>query len=312
MTTAGTVATYAMDPDAQDVVIAGVRTRVHVTAPEDRTTPTLVMLHGGDVRSLSHATDFSTLWTTSPAVPRLLAFDKPGQGWSFDADALDRGLDPADIVEHLGAVVDRYCAGPVVLLGHSRGALPVMALTLARPELTVGVVLVSSNTLAPPSPLTPADFYPSMYRRGADEELSADYVGREAQGNSLRTDHVADLVEQRWRVARRPGWWESHAERTRLHDEVLRPRLDRMRDDLIARLGTERLDLPSLTVWGADDVSAPEALAPALLDVVRPAFASADYVALSGARHYVYRDRASSFRNHLEAWLDTVPGWGRR
>jgi pimeloyl-ACP methyl ester carboxylesterase len=92
MTTAGTVATFAMDPDAQDVVIAGVRTRVHVTAPEDRTTPTLVMLHGGDVRSLSHATDFSTVWTTSPAVPRLLAFDKPGQGWSFDADALDRGL----------------------------------------------------------------------------------------------------------------------------------------------------------------------------------------------------------------------------
>lgn len=312
MTAPDPVVAHPMGPDGQDVTIAGIPSRVHVTADAEAHAPTLVMLHGGDVRSLSHATDFSTLWRASSAIPRIVAPDKPGQGWSFDPDDLERGLDPVRIVEHLEEVVTRYCRGPVVLLGHSRGALPVMSLVLARPDLVSGVVLVSSNTLAPPSPLTPADFYPTMYRRGADESVSEDYVGREARGNSFRSDHVGDLIEHRRGVAEQRGWWESHAERTRLHDEVLRPRLDRMRDELIGALGVARLDLPTLTLWGAEDVSAPEPLAPALLEVIRPAFASADYVALTGARHYVYRDRAHSFRMHLEAWLDTVPGWGRR
>ncbi len=298
-----------MDRDAHDEDIAGVPTRVYVTDADATDVPTLVLLHGGDVRSLSHATDFSTQWRPSARIPRLLAADKPGQGGSFDVNDLERGLDPAALVEHLDALIRRYCTGPYVVLGHSRGALPAMALTLQRPERLAGLLLVSSNTLAPPSPVTPADFYPTMYRRSPDEELSEDYVGREAAGNSLRSDHVADLVTYRWRVAEQEGWWESHAERTRLHDELLRPRLDAMRDTLIGQLGTERLDVPSLTVWGCDDVSAPEVLGPALQAVIRPAFTRADYVALTGARHYVYRDRAHAFREHVEAWLADVPGW---
>jgi pimeloyl-ACP methyl ester carboxylesterase len=304
----GPVQTFDMAPDVRVETLDGVRTRTFVS-DGDTDRPTVVLLHGGDVRSLSNATDFSTLWGRAGNAPRFVAPDKPGQGGSFTSDDLSLGLDPDGLVAHLEAVVDRYCTGPVVLLGHSRGALPVMGLALARPERIAGLVLVSSNTLAPPSPVTPADFYPTMYRRTPDEPLSDDYVAREASGNSFRSDHVADLVTNRWEVARQPGWWESHAERTRLHDEDLRPRLAAARDALIARLGSIRLDMPVLTFWGSEDVSAPELLGPALQEVLRPAFASSDHLVLSGARHYVYRDRAVAFQHHLNAWLAGVPGW---
>jgi len=302
------VEVYDMTPDVRIETLDGVRTRTFVS-DEDSARPTVVLLHGGDVRSLSNATDFSTLWGPGAQMPRLVAPDKPGQGGSFAADDLSLGLDPDGLISHLEAVVDRYCTGPVVLLGHSRGALPAMGLTLARPERIAGLVLVSSNTLAPPSPVTPADFYPTMYRRSPDEPLSDDYVAREATGNSYRSDHVVDLVANRWEVARQPGWWESHAERTRLHDDDLRPRLAAARDALIARLGSIRLDIPVLTFWGSADVSAPELLGPALQEILRPAFASSDHLVLSSARHYVYRDRAVAFQHHLNAWLADVPGW---
>lgn len=299
---------FDMSPAVRIETLDGIRTRTFVSNGETDQ-PTVVLLHGGDIRSLSNATDFSTLWGGDATLPRLVAPDKPGQGSSFNADDLSLGLDPEGLVAHLEAVLERYCTGPVILLGHSRGALPVMALTLARPERVAGLVLVSSNTLAPPSPVTPTDFYPTMYRRTPDEPLSDDYVGREATGNSYRSDHVADLIANRWEVARQPGWWESHAERTRLHDEDLRPKLAASRDAMIARLGSMRLDIPVLTFWGSQDVSAPEMLGPALQEILRPAFVSSDHLVLSSARHYVYRDRAVAFRHHLTAWLAEVPGW---
>lgn len=304
----GPVQTFDMGPDVHIETLDGVRSRIFVS-DGDSDRPTIVLLHGGDVRSLSNATDFSTLWDRDSNTPRLVAPDKPGQGGSFAAEDLSLGLDPDTLIEHLEAVVDRFCTGPVVLLGHSRGALPVMGLALALPERIAGLVLVSSNTLAPPSPVTPADFYPTMYRRTPGEALTDDYVAREATGNSFRSDHVADLIRNRWEVAHQPGWWESHAERTSLHDEHLRPRLAEARDTMIARLGNSRLDIPVLTFWGSEDVSAPELLGPALQQVLRPAFSTSDHLVLSGARHYVYRDRAVAFRRHLNAWLAGIPGW---
>ncbi len=287
--------------------VRGIATRVHASSPE-AATPTVVMLHGGDPRSLSHSADFSTVWSTTPSRPRLVAYDKPGQGWSFDAADPALGSDAQLLVDHLVGVVEATTTGPVVLLGHSRGALPVVAAALTGHPRLRGVVIVSSNTLAPPSPLTPADFYPRMYATAADGPDDA-YIGREAAENSFDGAHVGDLAAARRPVALQPGWWASRTARHEAHDRVLRPGLEALRERALAGLTAARLPLPVLTLWGLDDVSAPEALAAGLLPILRSGFRSCDYVALSQSRHYVYRDRADAFAGHLDAWLDRLPGW---
>lgn len=127
-------------------VIEGVSTRLYAS-DDNVNAPTLVMVHGGDPRSLSNGTDFSTLWDHAGALPmRLLTYDKPGQGFSFAADDLSLGMSVDQVTEHLRAVLDRYATGPVILLGHSRGALPVLRVVLQTPDRVSAVVTVSSNT----------------------------------------------------------------------------------------------------------------------------------------------------------------------
>ena len=148
-----------MQSDRQRWDIGGVDTCVYDTGPAAGR-PTIVMLHGGDPRSLSSALDWSTIWSPDALGARLVAYDKPGQGLSYSADLHDQAMGAAELCGHLEALLDRLGPGPIVLMGHSRGALPVAEAALRRPERVAGLVLVSSNTLAPPSPQTPADFYP--------------------------------------------------------------------------------------------------------------------------------------------------------
>ena len=266
------------------------------------------MVHGGDPRSLSHSADFSTIWSTSRLRPRLLAYDKPGQGRSFDRRDPTLGSDAEGLVAHLREVVRATTSGPVVLLGHSRGALPVLAVAASGEPRIAGVVIVSSNTLAPPSPSTPADFYPRMYAVGP-EGPGPDYVAREATANSYGSDHLPDLVAGRGPIAEQPGWWGSRAARHAAHDDRLLPGLGQLRSRVLLQLEARPLSVPVLTLWGTEDVSAPESLAVGLLAVLRRGGGRSDYVALTGARHYVYRDRAAAFTAHLEAWLDGLSGW---
>lgn len=298
--------------DAIDDVVMGVRTRVYATGAAPGA-PTLVMVHGGDPRSLSNATDFSTVWDRAalPGAPRLLAYDKPGQGFSFHADEPRLGFDIDALTEHLRAVVDRHTTGPVVLMGHSRGALPVLDLATAAPDGLAGVVVVASNTVAPESELTPRDFYPRAYA-DPPRAPTAEYTTREARMNSYDERHVAGVMaDTRMAIASAPGWWASVADRDAAHATRLLPQFTAARERLLAALDARRVEVPVLTIWGADDVSAPEILGRALHPYLERCFSSADYVVLGKARHYVYRDRAHGFTGVVGAWLaDRVAGAG--
>lgn len=290
-----------MKADRQRWDVAGVTTCVYDTGPSDGR-PTIVMLHGGDPRSLASALDWSSVWSADALGARLVAYDKPGQGRSYPPDLPDDAMGAAGLCAHLDAVLDRVGPGPVVLMGHSRGALPVAEVALRRPERIAGLVLVSSNTLAPPSAETPADFYPGAYA-DPPPRPTAEFVRREPELNSYLTRHVDELVPGRLAAAAENGWWAGLDRRTRVYDTIVRPGLEDLRARVLADIERDGFGVPVLQVWGQNDVSAPVSLAHALFRTIAERTADCTSVVVNRAAHYVYREHPSRFLALLRTFV---------
>lgn len=108
----------------------------------DRPQPTLLLVHGG-----SHGA-----WCWDAVLPlleaqgdRVVALDLPGCG-ADPAPRSDLTLD--DSVDAIIGAVDRIRSGPVVLVGHSIGGMPLPAVAAARPDRIVGLVFIAAIVLA--------------------------------------------------------------------------------------------------------------------------------------------------------------------
>lgn len=283
--------------------VEGLDTCAYDTGPH-HARPTLVMVHGGDVRSLSNARDWTTVWDPEALGCRLIAYDKPGQGLSYAPDLPPWSMTAPGQSQHLRAVVDRSAAGSVILVGHSRGALPVADVALSNPEMVSGVVLVSSNTLAPVSGQTPADFYPRAY---ADPPATPgeEYVRRELDMNSHSREHIdRAIVDHRLRVATHRGWWDDRDKRDALYEQTILPSIRELQDSVLARVRRHGFTMPVMVVWGREDVSAPLALGHALYDAIAAVTPECWAVTVNRAAHYVYRERAEQFTGVVRAFVD--------
>ena len=280
--------------------IAGVRTSVYDSGVRPGR-PAIVMVHGGDPRSLANGLDWSSVWAPDALDARLIAYDKPGQGYSYEPGMAASAAGIPALAAHLEELVEDLDA-PVVLMGHSRGALPVAQLALRRPELIAGLVLVSSNTLAPPSDATPADFYPRAY---ADPPAVLDevYLRREPEMNSVTTAHVdRAFLDGRREPAEQTGWWDDLSHRRRMYDEIV-PAFDAERQQVLAAIRDEGFRMPVLQIWGGGDISAPVVLAHSLFEMVSRRTEDATGVILAGAAHYVYREFPERFLAYLSGFL---------
>ncbi|WP_053204413.1 alpha/beta fold hydrolase [Jiangella muralis] len=293
-----------MQSDRQRWDVGGLATCVYDTGPAEGR-PTIVMVHGGDPRSLASALDWSSIWSAETLGARLVAYDKPGQGRSYAPDLPDRAMGAAGLCDHLDAVVDRVGPGPVVLMGHSRGALPVAEVALRRPDRIAGLVLVSSNTLAPPSPETPADFYPNAYAN-PPARPTIEFVRREPELNSHLTGHVDELVPGRLAAASENGWWSDLDRRTRVYDTIVKQELENLRTRVLAEIERRGFDLPVLQIWGQNDVSAPVSLAHALFRTIAARTADCASVVVNRTAHYVYREHPSRFLAVLRTFVQEL------
>lgn len=300
-----------MQSNRQWWTVGGIGTCVYDTGPAAGR-PTIVMLHGGDPRSLSNAMDWSTIWSPTALGARLVAYDKPGQGLSYSANLPDQAMGAAAICEHLEALLDRVGSQPIALMGHSRGALPVAAMALRRPDRIAGIVLVSSNTLAPPSPHTPADFYPRAYA-APPPEPTPEFIRREPEMNSYLKSHVDELVSGRLSAARENGWWTDLDRRSRVYDTIVKRELQGLRSRVLAEIEQRGFDVPVLQIWGQNDVSAPVSLAHSLFATVSARTLDCTSVVINRSAHYAYREHPSHFTAVLRTFAgELVSGKKRR
>jgi pimeloyl-ACP methyl ester carboxylesterase len=111
--------------------------RLHLTVMgEANGKPTVVLEHGGSGLS----SQWGWVQPEVAAVTRVVAYDRPGLGWS---EAPPEQLDGHEVAQVLHRTLENAgIEGPYVLVGHSLGALLVRTFAEQYPEETVGLVLV--------------------------------------------------------------------------------------------------------------------------------------------------------------------------
>lgn len=286
-------------------VIDGIATTTYAAAPPQGRPVTLIMVHGGDPRSLSNALDWSTIWEPEVVGAGLFAYDKPGQGRSYSSLMPPSAVGARHLSRHLERILES-ARGPLVLMGHSRGALLTADVALRRPDLIEALVLVSSNTLAPHSAATPKGFYPKAYEDPPQAPESW-YIRREPEMNSYSSEHINDaFIAGRYHAALENGWWDDLGRRSRLYRDVAQPTLKRMQDRVLGQLDATGFAMPVLQIWGHQDVSAPVALGHALFERIAVHDGDATSIVINHSGHYVYREQANRFMAVLGAFIRTI------
>ena len=142
-----TQAEAAFPPTGQMIDLpGGMRVHAHVQG----TGPDLVLIHGAS----GNSRDFSfSLMDTLAQTYRVIAFDRPGLGWSDPIG--DAGIDPAEQARVLQAAAAVLGVRQPIVLGHSYGGAVAMAWGLADPAGIGGLVIVSGATMPWPGGLGP-------------------------------------------------------------------------------------------------------------------------------------------------------------
>ncbi len=205
----------AYPPAGPFVPVAGGRLATLQAGPETAARGTVVLIHGASANAADPMEGVGRLLAARGF--RVIAFDRPGHGWSDRLDAATPAAQAGRIAEALIALD----AGPVIVLGHSWGGAAALALALDHPERVSALALVApvalpfsrtmtlpwywrlaaqppvawllSRTLGPPLAL--------YYLRGAASQAfrpqppAADYLGRARVPLGLRPGALLANVE---------------------------------------------------------------------------------------------------------------------
>jgi pimeloyl-ACP methyl ester carboxylesterase len=154
--------------------------------------PGVVMLHGLLVGSLA-----TWYFTAAPALARahrVLLYDLRGHGKS---ERTKTGYDMATMEADLAAIVADFSAEPVVLVGHSYGAVVALRFALEHPERVAKLVLVEAPL--PPKNLAELDSFLGKSPEVMAESLPAalrDALGRRGRQAAKLVDSLRFLATE--------------------------------------------------------------------------------------------------------------------
>lgn len=101
----------------------------------------IVLVHGasGNLRDMM----LSPLFAAAAGRGRVIAFDRPGFGYTDRPDGMD---DPREQARFLSAALDELAGEPAAVVGHSYAGSVAMAWALERPEQVAGLLILSGVT----------------------------------------------------------------------------------------------------------------------------------------------------------------------
>ena len=290
--------------DPKFVKINGINTRYFEAG---RGQP-LVLVHGGGFGSLSYS---ANVWSLNFDVLarnfHVYAFDKLGQGCT-DNPANDSDYTMTSVIDHAYGFLCNLGISKAVLLGHSRGALPITRIAIDHPEIVSSLIVLDSNTLAPDHPVTPENFYLNLEPEKHDI-LTKQSVCREPFANSYLKNHVTDdYVDAMLEIARLPKSMEAKRKHNPANRQInLRGQfeadLSRVKKETLEAIKAGHLKTPTLIIWGYNDPSAPVQLAMSLFEIMSQSNMDAHLHILNRAGHYVFREQAQAFNNLVTAFI---------
>lgn len=210
------------------------------------------------------------------------------------------------IIRHTFGFIQAVGIRRAVLVGHSRGGLPVARIATDHPDMVSHLVILDSNTLAPDDPNTPERVDPEANRPPPTrEELrQASLASRQTYVKDFLTP---SYVEEEYRIAQLPKlqvvgqrfrdtrdkWIRENPEIVRQHPLYARNMgattwwMYKEKFETLERIRAGRLKTPTLIVWGFNDPTAPYGLAVNLMETVSPVVDRAELHIINHCGHLV-------------------------
>jgi len=261
--------------EAKYVDVDGVKTRYF----ESGTGETMVLVHGGQYGSAaSSATGWMPIFPSLASHFHVYAVDQLGVGLTGKPADNEESTMQAT-VKHLHRFMETLGIDQVHLVGHARGALPVVRIAIDHPELVKTLTLFDSNTLAsgdPPPPAAPGSRTRSRPSSGGFSPTAED-----------------------------EEWIQQTTEQVR---QRLRSIRSTFQEDYSA-IKAGHLKTPTLIIWGFNDPSGTSQPYRLGLELFKMISESVDQVQLhffNQAVHAPYRDHPGGVTNLMVSFIGRV------
>ena len=273
--------------------------RLHHRASGPEGAPAIVLLHGAS----AHLGDFET--TLRPALEdrfRVIAFDRPGSGWSEPVDGA--AGEPGRQAALVAAALERLGVERAVWIGHSWGGAVALAAAVERPDAVAGAALLAAPTApwdGPPLPW-PLRLGAVPGLRFAFSRTLVTPIGRHS---------LADLLRDSFRPETAPEPIERYERATGAALGITPERFVATARDMVglspalARLAPRLAEIepPLLLVYGERDPAMPPARhARPLAEAAR----EAELIVLPGAGHLVHHTRTAEVARAIARFAEAV------
>jgi 2-hydroxy-6-oxo-6-(2'-carboxyphenyl)-hexa-2,4-dienoate hydrolase len=267
--------------EAKFVDVNGIRTRYF----DGGTGEPLVLVHGGQWPSTASAGGWAPIFDHLAANFHVYAFDKLGMGYT-DNPKTDADFTMDAITRHTFGFIQAVGIRRGVLVGHSRGALPVARIATDHPVMVSHLVILDSNTLAPDDPNTPERTDPAADRKPPTrEELkAASLASRQSYVKDFLTD---SYIEGEYRIAQLPKLQEVGRRFNEARDKgAANPDIVKQHPlysrnmgattwwmykekyETLDRINAGMLKAPTIIIWGYNDPTAPYPLGVDLMETL--------------------------------------------
>lgn len=284
--------------------VNGVRTRYF----EGGSGEPLVLVHGGQWPSTASADTWAPIFDHLAAKFHVYAVDKLGMGFT-DNPKTEADFSMDAITDHIFGFIQAVGIRRAVLVGHSRGALPVARIAVDHPDMVSHLVILDSNTLAPPDPTTPERVDPEADREPPSREEFKRI--RFASNQSVVKDYLTDTyIDAEYRIAHLPKIKDVHARFNAARDKWVsaNPELVKQNPlwtrnmgattwwmykakfETLDRINKGMLKAPTLIVWGYNDPTAPYTLGIDLMNTVSKVVDRAELHIINKSGHLVYAE----------------------
>ena len=281
---------------------------VNVRYYEDGEGEPLLLFSGGEIGTLDGLDRWSLNLPGLAERFHVFCIDKLGQGHTGNPPRLDDYTFEYQL-QHTHHLIETLGLTQVNIAGQSRGALLVTRLTLDHPELVKNLIIVDSATLSPENPMFPSlRWYENLFLGVPVGPPDRESVRIEMDGQAYSREQVTDdYVDRMLEVARLPKFQEAQSTMAEIRHSQWLPSVNRVRSDTVRRIDDDGIPVPTLVIWGVNDLSAPLPLGQRLFERISATTPRAEMHVLNGAGHYSYREQPAAFNRVVKSFcLDPV------